>query len=266
MGPTRRRPPTSSPPSSSVDLKLDGEAPEPWRSGSATTPGRGRLVDVPRRSDPVSRSARGRRAVSRRSRIRPRLPAHERSKRSGRRRSRSWTGSSRSRVRQPKPMHPCRSSACCSRAIACFASTIPIGTVSEAHAALGGRAARSRPRRRWRRHALGPDRLVRRAIDSLYQADLDLKGASAMPENGAGSPRRPPRRAAQPQQHRAGPQVGGSREPPEGAAPGSSIRLPGIFRKTLCWRLSSAVRCGGRPGSCGSCPWRRPCPTASAPA
>jgi DNA polymerase-3 subunit delta len=88
-------------------------------------------------------------------------------------------------ARQPKPMHPLQILGMLqSRYRKLLRVDDPaIGTVAEAHAALGGKGSTFPAKKALEAsRALGPDGL-RRAIDSLYQADLDLKGASAMPED-----------------------------------------------------------------------------------
>jgi DNA polymerase III delta subunit len=58
-----------------------------------------------------------------------------------------------------------------------------IRTAKDAHAALGGKGSTYPAQKAFEAtSSLGSDGL-RTAIDALHQADLDLKGASAMPEN-----------------------------------------------------------------------------------
>lgn len=88
-------------------------------------------------------------------------------------------------ARQPKPMHPLQILGMLqSRYRKLLRVDDPsIGTVAEAHAALGGKGSTFPAKKALEAsRALGSDGL-RRAIDSLHRADLDLKGASAMPED-----------------------------------------------------------------------------------
>lgn len=88
-------------------------------------------------------------------------------------------------ARQPKPMHPLQILGMLqSRYRKLLHVDDPaIRTVADAHAALGGKGSTFPAKKALEAsRALGTDGL-RRAIDSLYEADLDLKGASAMPEN-----------------------------------------------------------------------------------
>jgi DNA polymerase III subunit delta len=88
-------------------------------------------------------------------------------------------------ARQPKPMHPLQVLGLLqSRYRKLLALDDPsINTTKDAHAALGGKGSTFPAQKALEAsNALGTDGL-RRAIDSLHQADLDLKGASAMPEN-----------------------------------------------------------------------------------
>lgn len=88
-------------------------------------------------------------------------------------------------ARQPKPMHPLQILGMLqSRYRKLLHVDDPaIQTVAEAHAALGGKGSTFPAKKALEAsRALGTDGL-RRAIDSLHQADIDLKGASAMPED-----------------------------------------------------------------------------------
>jgi DNA polymerase-3 subunit delta len=88
-------------------------------------------------------------------------------------------------ARQPKPMHPLQVLGLLqSRYRKLLRVDDPsIQTTKDAHAALGGKGSTYPAQKALEAtRALGTDGL-RRAIDSLHQADLDLKGASAMPED-----------------------------------------------------------------------------------
>jgi DNA polymerase-3 subunit delta len=88
-------------------------------------------------------------------------------------------------ARQPKPMHPLQVLGLLqSRYRRLLRLDDPsIHTTKDAHAALGGKGSTYPAQKALEAtNALGTDGL-RRAIDSLHQADLDLKGASAMPED-----------------------------------------------------------------------------------
>lgn len=88
-------------------------------------------------------------------------------------------------ARQPKPMHPLQILGMLqSRYRKMLRVDDPaIRSVDDAHAALGGKGSTFPSRKVLEAsRALGSDGL-RRAFDSLAQADLDLKGASAMPED-----------------------------------------------------------------------------------
>jgi DNA polymerase-3 subunit delta len=88
-------------------------------------------------------------------------------------------------ARQPKPMHPLQVLGLLqSRYRKLLRLDDPsIRTTKDAHAALGGKGSTYPAQKALEAtSALGTDGL-RRAIDSLHRADLDLKGASAMPEN-----------------------------------------------------------------------------------
>ncbi len=88
-------------------------------------------------------------------------------------------------ARQPKPMHPLQVLGLLqSRYRKLLRLDDPnIRTTKDAHAALGGKGSTYPAQKALEASAaLGTDGL-RRAIDSLHQADLNLKGASAMPEN-----------------------------------------------------------------------------------
>ncbi len=88
-------------------------------------------------------------------------------------------------ARQPKPMHPLQILAMLqSRYRKLLHLDDPaIRTVAEAHAALGGKGSTFPAKKALEAsQALGTDGL-RKAIDSLHRADIDLKGASAMPED-----------------------------------------------------------------------------------
>jgi DNA polymerase III subunit delta len=88
-------------------------------------------------------------------------------------------------ARQPKPMHPLQVlGLLSSRYRKLLALDDPaIRTTKDAHAALGGKGSTYPAQKALEAtSALGFDGL-RRAVDSLHQADLDLKGASAMPED-----------------------------------------------------------------------------------
>lgn len=88
-------------------------------------------------------------------------------------------------ARQPKPMHPLQVLGLLqSRYRKLLRLDDPtIHTTKDAHAALGGKGSTYPAQKALEASsALGSDGL-RRAIDSLHQADLDLKGASAMPED-----------------------------------------------------------------------------------
>jgi DNA polymerase III subunit delta len=87
-------------------------------------------------------------------------------------------------ARQPKPMHPLQILGMLqSRYRKLLRVDDPsIQTVADAHAALGGKGSTFPSKKALEAsRALGSDGL-RRAVDSLAQADLDLKGASAVPE------------------------------------------------------------------------------------
>ncbi len=88
-------------------------------------------------------------------------------------------------ARQPKSMHPLQILAMLtSRYRKLLTVDDPaIRTTAEAHAALGGKGSTFPAKKALEAsRALGTDGLAK-AIDSLHQADLDLKGASAMPED-----------------------------------------------------------------------------------
>jgi DNA polymerase-3 subunit delta len=88
-------------------------------------------------------------------------------------------------ARQPKPMHPLQVlGLLSSRYRKLLTLDDPsIRTTKDAHAALGGKGSTYPAQKALAAtSALGSDGL-RRAVDSLHQADLDLKGASAMPED-----------------------------------------------------------------------------------
>jgi DNA polymerase III subunit delta len=88
-------------------------------------------------------------------------------------------------ARQPKPMHPLQILGLLqSRYRKLLRVDDPaIRTTKDAHAALGGKGSTFPAQKALEAStALGSDGL-RKAIDSLHHADLDLKGASAMPEN-----------------------------------------------------------------------------------
>ncbi|MGZ4803007.1 MAG: DNA polymerase III subunit delta [Acidimicrobiia bacterium] len=88
-------------------------------------------------------------------------------------------------ARQPKPMHPLQILGLLqSRYRKLLRLDDPtIRTTKDAHAALGGKGSTFPAQKALEAStALGSDGL-RKAVDSLHQADLDLKGASAMPEN-----------------------------------------------------------------------------------
>lgn len=88
-------------------------------------------------------------------------------------------------ARQPKPMHPLQVlGLLTSRYRKLLRLDDPnIRTTKDAHAALGGKGSTFPAQKALEASsALGTDGL-RKAIDSLHRADLDLKGASAMPEN-----------------------------------------------------------------------------------
>ena len=88
-------------------------------------------------------------------------------------------------ARQPKPMHPLQVLGLLqSRYRKLLRLDDPsIHTTKDAYAALGGKGSTYPAQKALEAsRALGTDGL-RRAVDSLHQADLDLKGASAMPEN-----------------------------------------------------------------------------------
>jgi DNA polymerase-3 subunit delta len=88
-------------------------------------------------------------------------------------------------ARQPKPMHPLQVLGLLqSRYRKLLRVDDPaVRTTKDAHAALGGKGSTYPAQKALEAtRALGTDGL-RRAIDSLHRADLDLKGASAMPED-----------------------------------------------------------------------------------
>jgi DNA polymerase-3 subunit delta len=88
-------------------------------------------------------------------------------------------------ARQPKPMHPLQVLGLLqARYRRLLRLDDPsIHTTKDAYAALGGKGSTYPAQKALEAtNALGTDGL-RRAIDSLHQADLDLKGASAMPED-----------------------------------------------------------------------------------
>ncbi len=88
-------------------------------------------------------------------------------------------------ARQPKPMHPLQVlGLLSSRYRKLLTLDDPtIGTTKDAHAALGGKGSTYPAQKALEAaNALGTDGL-RQAVDSLHQADIDLKGASAMPED-----------------------------------------------------------------------------------
>jgi DNA polymerase-3 subunit delta len=88
-------------------------------------------------------------------------------------------------ARQPKPMHPLQVlGLLSSRYRKLLTLDDPtIRTTKEAHAALGGKGSTYPAQKALEAtSSLGSDGL-RRAVDSLHRADLDLKGASAMPED-----------------------------------------------------------------------------------
>jgi DNA polymerase III subunit delta len=88
-------------------------------------------------------------------------------------------------ARQPKPMHPLQVLGLLqSRYRKLLRVDDPaIRTTKDAHAALGGKGSTYPAQKALEAtRALGTDGL-RRAIDALHRADLDLKGASAMPED-----------------------------------------------------------------------------------
>ncbi len=88
-------------------------------------------------------------------------------------------------ARQPKPMHPLQVLGLLqSRYRKLLRVDDPaIRTTKDAHAALGGKGSTYPAQKALEAtRALGTDGL-RRAVDSLHRADLDLKGASAMPED-----------------------------------------------------------------------------------
>jgi DNA polymerase-3 subunit delta len=88
-------------------------------------------------------------------------------------------------ARQPKPMHPLQVlGLLSSRYRKLLTLDDPaIGTTKDAHTALGGKGSTYPAQKALEAsRALGSDGL-RRAVDSLHRADLDLKGASAMPED-----------------------------------------------------------------------------------
>lgn len=88
-------------------------------------------------------------------------------------------------ARQPKPMHPLQILGLLqSRYRKLLTLDDPsIRTTKDAHAALGGKGSTYPAQKALEASsALGSDGL-RKAIDSLHRADLDLKGASAMPED-----------------------------------------------------------------------------------
>lgn len=88
--------------------------------------------------------------------------------------------------KQPKPMHPLQVMAMLqSRYRKLLRLDDPaIRSVDEAHAALGGGKGSTFPAKKAldASRALGTDGL-RRAVDQLHRADLELKGASALPED-----------------------------------------------------------------------------------
>jgi DNA polymerase-3 subunit delta len=88
-------------------------------------------------------------------------------------------------ARQPKPMHPLQVLGLLSsryRKLLTLDDPAINGT-KDAHAALGGKGSTYPAQKALEAtKALGSDGL-RKAVDSLHQADLDLKGASAMPED-----------------------------------------------------------------------------------
>ncbi len=88
-------------------------------------------------------------------------------------------------AKQPKPMHPLQVLGLLqSRYRRLLRLDDPnIRTAKDAHAALGGKGSTYPAQKAFEAtSALGSDGL-RTAIDVLHHADLDLKGASAMPEN-----------------------------------------------------------------------------------
>jgi DNA polymerase-3 subunit delta len=88
-------------------------------------------------------------------------------------------------ARQPRPMHPLQILGMLqSRYRKLLRVDDPaIRSASDAHAALGGKGSTFPSKKIYEAsRALGSDGL-RRAVDSLHRADIDLKGASAMPEN-----------------------------------------------------------------------------------
>jgi DNA polymerase III subunit delta len=90
-----------------------------------------------------------------------------------------------SSARQPKPMHPLQILGMLqSRYRKLLRVDDPtITSAADAHAALGGKGSTFPSKKIFEAsRALGSDGL-RRAVDSLHQADIDLKGASAMPED-----------------------------------------------------------------------------------
>lgn len=89
--------------------------------------------------------------------------------------------------RQPKPMHPLQVHG---MLVARYRKLLQVDdaavqTVADAHAALGGGKGSTFPAKKALEasRALGSDGL-RQAIDLLAQADIDLKGASGLPEGG----------------------------------------------------------------------------------
>jgi DNA polymerase-3 subunit delta len=88
-------------------------------------------------------------------------------------------------ARQPRPMHPLQILGMLqSRYRKLLTLDDPaIRGVAEAHAALGGKGSTFPAKKALEAsRTLGTEGLTK-AIDSLHQADIDLKGASAMPEN-----------------------------------------------------------------------------------
>jgi DNA polymerase-3 subunit delta len=88
-------------------------------------------------------------------------------------------------ARQPRPMHPLQILGMLQsryRKLLCVDDPT-IRNTADAHAALGGKGSTFPSKKILEAsRALGSDGL-RRAVDSLHRADIDLKGASAMPEN-----------------------------------------------------------------------------------
>lgn len=86
-------------------------------------------------------------------------------------------------AREPKPMHPLQVTGLLhSRLVKLLRVDDPaIATVDQAHAALGGKGSTFPAKKALEAtRALGTDGL-RRAVDLLHAADLDLKGASGLP-------------------------------------------------------------------------------------